>query len=48
MKCDLGMMIDNDVPAKRYGNKVGMSSYILDLSHTNKKEYRNINYFIVR
>ena len=27
MKCDVGMMIDHDVPAKRYGNKVGMSSY---------------------
>ena len=26
IKCDVVMMIDHDVPVKRYGNKVGMSS----------------------
>ena len=27
MNCDVGMMIDHDVPAKTYGNKVRMLSY---------------------
>ena len=47
MKCDLGMMIDHDVPAKKAW-KQGRAVKLLGLSHTNKKEYRYINYFIVR